>query len=151
MVTVNSILPDTRDDVAAMLATVAAHLDPDGGRFVAIMPAYDATRHLRRLWHDHTLATTGSPAEAERVAAAFHRQRHMDDTLLRYADDGASPQSYHTPDSLDRELTAAGLELLEEPAKVHYPWELARRFDYGWFPDADEEIWDWFVVARRRR
>jgi len=27
---------------------------------------------------------------------------------------------------------------------------MTKRFDYGEFPDASEEIWDWFVVARVR-
>jgi len=24
---------------------------------------------------------------------------------------------------------------------------LTKRFDYGYFPEANQEIWDWFVVA----
>lgn len=41
----------------------------------------------------------------------------------------------------------ADLRLTCEPEKVYYPWELTRRFDYGYFPLAKEEIWDWFIVA----
>ncbi len=130
VVSVNSILPPTRSDVVGILRCVHRLLAP-GGRFLAILPSYDTTVYLRAL--------TGE-APAARLA---------DDKNLAYADDGAHVQSYHTPESIERELSEAGLVLDEPPQKVYYPWELTRRHGYGHFPDAPEQIWDWYVKAGR--
>lgn len=32
--------------------------------------------------------------------------------------------------------------------KLYYPWELTKKFKYGYFPGR-EKIWDWFVVAEK--
>jgi hypothetical protein len=40
------------------------------------------------------------------------------------------------------------LRIVGDMKKVLYPWEYARDFDYGYFPDKPE-IWDWFVEAER--
>ena len=40
--------------------------------------------------------------------------------------------------------------------EVYYPWDLTKKFDYGYFPfkckktkEKNKEIWDWFVVAEK--
>ena len=65
-----------------------------------------------------------------------------------FADDGLTSQAYHSPESMARELAEAGLRIVKGPTKVRYPWELVQRFDYGYFPEAPEEIWDWYVEAQ---
>jgi len=83
------------------------------------------------------------------VSHALARAKKVDPIDLKYADDGVSQQCYHTEGSLREELAAAGFDDQMHFEKVYYPWDLTKRFDYGYFPDAEEEIWDWLVIARR--
>ena len=82
------------------------------------------------------------------AARAWDLRHKSDDRQLLFADDGRTAQAYHSPESIADDLPKAGLHLVGEPVKVHYPWPLAERFDYGYFPDAPEEIWDWYVEAQ---
>lgn len=147
IVSINSLLPENRSEVGLMLTTIGDHLD-DSGVLLAILPSFDTTEYLRELWRDQYCRMSASTAHADRVATALKASKLVDDRQLQYADDGYTRQCYHTPESIEREFNAAGLELVGAPSKIYYPWELTRRFDYGYFPDATEEIWDWFVVAR---
>jgi SAM-dependent methyltransferase len=137
-VSVNSVLPPTRDEVVALFAAMARVLEP-GGRLLAILPSFDTTRYLRGLI---------AGRDGERVAAAWDARHLVDETSLLFADDGVTRQAYHTPESMQHELSRAGLRVVREPVKVRYPWELTARFDYGDFPDAPEEVWDWYVVVQ---
>lgn len=122
------------------------HLNP-GGRLYAILPSYDTTLYLQELWRDHYTRIMGDKAHADRIVDAFRRTKLANDEQASYADDGQVSQCYHTPGTIESEFHAAGLSIVREPRKVPYPWELTKRFDYGYFPEAKEEIWDWFVVA----
>ncbi len=82
---------------------------------------------------------------------ALKDAKKADDDNQMYADDGNNVQCYHTEDTIRAEFGSAGLRITEALEKVYYPWDLTREFDYGYFPDADEEIWDWFVVAEKVR
>ena len=146
IIAINSILPQARADVLPILETIRRHLTP-GGRLMAIMPSFDTNVYLRRLWLDYYSNALEDPLHAARIIDAFARSKKVDEVDLLYAEDGRSQQAYHTVDSIRDEFSAAGLRLIKEPTKVYYPWELVRRFDYGYFPDAPEEIWDWYVVA----
>lgn len=144
IISVNSILPQNRTDVVRILRAIRGHLKP-GGRLMAIMPAYDTTVYLRRLWLDYYSASLHDDAHAARVVDAFAKSKKVNDMELLYAEDSRTQQAYHTAESIKRELPAAGLALIQDPVKLYYPWSLVRRFDYGYFPHADEEIW----VVRR--
>lgn len=146
IVSVNAILPPARVQVHRMLAAVRRCLKP-GGRFAAILPSFDTTEYLRELWREHYRRTGLDKAGVEAKIAAFEQSRKMDARTLSYADDGHNRQCYHTAQSIAGEFSENGLRLAREPVKVYYPWELVRRFGYGYFPDSGEEIWDWFVVA----
>lgn len=111
----------------------------------AIMPSYDTTLYLQKLWREHYTNSLGS-SHADRIVRALRRNKLANDDEASYADDGQISQCYHTPETIKRELRAAGLRCVREPKEVRYPWELANRFDYGFF-EGKEEIWDWFVVA----
>ena len=73
----------------------------------------------------------------------------VDEEMLAYADDGYHLQCYHTPQSILEETALAGLKLNSVPQKVYYPWELCRQFGYGFYPQSQQEIWDWFIVAEK--
>ena len=138
-VSVNSVLPSTRGEVVELFAAMARALEPDG-TLLAILPSFDTTRYVRDLIADRDGGAAGRAWDA----------RHLvDESQLLFADDGVHVQAYHSPASIADELPRAGLRIVGEPKKVHYPWELTSRFDYGDFPDAPEEVWDWYVVAQR--
>lgn len=145
IVSSNSVLPRDRRDVVKMLAVMRRHLAP-GGRLYAILPSYDTTLYLQGLWRKHYRETLKSRQHADRIVEAFRKNKRANDDEYSYADEGQVVQCYHTPDTIRREFHAAGLRYVREPRKVHYPWQLANRFDYGNF-EGEEEIWDWFVVA----
>jgi SAM-dependent methyltransferase len=148
IISVNSIIPKTREDVIKLFKKIRSCLEPNG-RLVAILPSFDAAEYLHRLWKEHYLTQTNNEKHAERVIRALEETKRMNRTDYSYADDGHSIQCYHTPDTIQIELKKSGLRLLTSAKKIYYPWDLARRFDYGYFEDAKEEIWDWFIVAER--
>lgn len=146
IISVNAILPPHRYQVTQMLETVAASLAPEG-EFWAIMPSFDTTQRLAEYMQQDIATRTGKDDAAEAVKA-FLASKLSDPATCSYADDGINPQCYHTPASMMRDFTAAGLLMQAQPEKVYYPWDLTRRFDYGFFP-GKEEIWDYFVRARK--
>jgi len=141
---VNAILPTSRGQVVDILQGIRRHLRP-GGKLVAILPSYDTTIYLRELWRSHYAARVNDD-HADRIIRAFTDAKKADDKTSSYADDGRTCQCYHTPATIEEEFTQAGLQV-ERQEKVRYPWSLVKRFDYGSFPEASEEIWDWYVVA----
>lgn len=145
IISVNAILPPHRDQVTQMLETVASSLAPNG-EFWAIMPSFDTTQRLADYMRQDMAAKIGED-EAAKATEVFLASKLSDPTTCSYADDGIHSQCYHTPESMERDFATAGL-LMESPQKVYYPWDLTRRFDYGFFP-GKEEIWDYFVIARK--
>ena len=139
VVSINSVLPPAREEVVPLLAVMRQALAPDG-RLLAILPSYDTTRFLRRLI---------AARDGEQAANEWDVRHLSDDGQLLFADDGVTRQAYHSPESMADELPRAGLCIVGDPVKVRYPWSLTSRFDYGDFPDAPEEVWDWYVVAQR--
>lgn len=147
-VVVNSILPSERSEVHELLVAIAENLQPDGW-LMGIFPSFDTTEYLLDLWRDEYRRASGSRVHGERVRETLSRAKMVDAVSLKYADDGVSQQCYHTEQSLRDELVAAGFSSQMHLEKVYYPWELTKKFDYGYFPGAAEEIWDWLVITRR--
>lgn len=148
IISVNSVLPKNRELVLALLIKMRACLKPSG-KIVAILPSFDTTKYLKELWKEYYRKSTQNEKHVARIERAFIETKKMDDSQLSYSDDGHNSQCYHTEASIIKEFPESGLRLTMKPEKVYYPWELTRRFDYGYFPNAKEEIWDWFVVAER--
>lgn len=144
----NSILPDARGDVLRILRCIRGHLKQNG-QLWAIMPSFDTTEFLRGLWYKHYRKRFRSRKHARRLIEFFDRTKRFNPEILSYADDGVVSQCYHTPKSMVKEFKGAGLRILGVPRKLRYPWELTKKFDYGDFPNAKEEIWDWFIKATR--
>jgi SAM-dependent methyltransferase len=131
----NSILPNSRKEVVAIFKKLGSLLLPKG-ELLAILPSFDTTLYLQELRRKEN-------KQDNNVNILF------DEEILAYADDGYHLQCYHTPQSILEETALAGLKLKTAPQKVYYPWELCRKFGYGFFPRSQEEIWDWFVVAEK--
>jgi|GEM_PF-3760414 len=129
----NSILPGSREEVIAIFKKLHSLLLPDG-KLLAILPSFDTTMYLNELRVNNN----------ETVDNIL-----VDEETLAYADDGHHLQCYHTPQSIRNETSLSGLKLIADLRKVYYPWELCRQFGYGYFPQSEEEIWDWFMVAEK--
>ena len=129
----NSILPASREEVVAIFNKLRTLLSPKG-KLLAILPSFDTTLYLQELLESEN-------KDSQNVSARMKKE------ALAYADDGYHFQCYHTPRSILEETTLGGLKLTTEPRKVYYPWELCRQFGYGYYPQSQEEIWDWFIVA----
>ena len=145
ILSVNSILPPERHTVVDIFHGVSENLAP-GGMLWAILPSFDTTEYLENCVFEASCRSCGVEI-AEQERARFRSARKSDSAEVCYADDGVYVQCFHTPQSIEREMTLGGLRLVEPLQKVYYPWDLAQRFDYGFFP-GQEEIWDWFAVAK---
>ena len=132
----NSILPESRDYVVSIFTKLASLL-ADNGMLIAILPSFDTILYLKSL------------REKNADDNDFETRMNIDE--LAYADDGDHLQCYHTINSIYRETELSGLSLMACPIKVYYPWGLCQKYDYGYYPHADEEIWDWFIVALKAK
>lgn len=136
IISVNSILPENRSDVLAIFHKLA-NLLTDNGKLLAILPSFDTTQYLKSLRESNSSVNNSSD--------------RSDIDTLAYADDGTHMQCYHTSTSILNETKLSGLSLEGLPEKIYYPWDLCRRYGYGYFPEASEEIWDWFIVAQKAK
>ena len=147
IVSTNSILPERRSDIVPMWKAMGSALKP-GGKIIAILPSFDTVEYLLTLWEQHYSATR-SREQVDRLINAFVKVKNINRHELSYAEDGRNVQCYHTRATIESDLKSAGLRLEGKLEKVYYPWNLTKRFDYGYFPNAKEEIWDWFAVVVR--
>jgi SAM-dependent methyltransferase len=146
IISVNSIIPQERKDVHAILSGIRRHLYP-GGKVMAILPSFDAIIYLQRLWEERFTEELGDVEKARKAVLELFASKRTDGIYYLYAPDGVTRQSYHTENSIRTEFRKAGLGLTQAPQKVRYPWDLAQQFGYGRFPNASQEVWDWYVVA----
>lgn len=137
IVAVNSVLPPERADVQPALMSMRSSLQPEG-MLLTIMPSYDTWEHLTACYKKHKTANELNE---------FLHSRILDERDLSVHLKGCFKQCYHTPESINREFATAGLSLVGAPQKVRYPWRMAEKFGYGYFPQ-EEEVWDWFVMAK---
>lgn len=147
IISTNSIVPKQREDVLKIFAGMARNLK-NNGRLLMILPSYDTCLALVDYWAEHYRKSSNNEAYVQRCVAAFRTAKKMDDETCSFADDGVHAQCFHTPTSIEQELGGAGFEILEMK-KVEYPWDYAKKFDYGYFP-RKPEIWDWFVEAKKK-
>jgi len=148
IISTNSVLPRRREDVPKIFRGMERNLK-DGGRLLMILPSYDTCLALVDYWAEYYRRLSNDETYVLRCIAAFRDAKKMDDETLSFADDGLHSQCFHTPQSIQKELNECGLEIVGSLHKIHYPWEYAKKFDYGYFPDK-EEIWDWFVEAKKK-
>lgn len=145
-----------------MLRQIAKTLKPNG-MFVAVLPSFDAVEYLKKLEFKRfkesraedlpkLLKTKPLKSIVSYLWACldtwklFHRERRMNRRKKLYADDNVNIQRFIQGREIKSLLAKAGLTLRQSPEKLHYSWDLAKRFNYGYFLE-EEEIWDWFIVA----
>lgn len=145
--TINTIAPATPGDAKRILREIFKSLRA-GGLFVAIFPSFDTVLYQRDLTYTAYVENRLPPREArEKTDDYFVGRNKLDLERGMYADDGVHSQKFFTEEEVNSLLTATGFQdvLMK---KVLYPWDLAKKHGYGYFP-GQPEIWDWFASARR--
>jgi SAM-dependent methyltransferase len=119
------------------------------GLFIAIFPAIDTVIHQRVLTIKGLIQTGYSEREAIHEADSYFVDRNkLDKNRQLYADNGVHLQRFFDLNEIKFFIQHKANLSLVQAQKVFYPWEIAKQYGYGYFP-GEEEIWDWFVVARK--
>ena len=77
----------------------------------------------------------------------FYHDRKMNNRKKLYADDGVNIQRFFHDNDIKPLFEKFGLNIIE-CKKLKYPWDLAEKFGYGYFPE-EKKIWDRFIVAEK--
>ena len=119
-----------------------------GGLFVAIFPSFDTVLYQRELTYASYIGQGLSCEEArEKTDDYFVRRKKLNLEKGTYADDGIHDQKFFTEDEIHALLQVTGFkDIVTE--KVLYPWDLSKKYGYGYFP-GKPEIWDWFCHAHK--
>jgi SAM-dependent methyltransferase len=119
-----------------------------GGLFVAIFPSFDTVLYQRELTYASYIEQGLTCEEAkEKTDDFFVRRNKLNLEKGTYADDRIHDQKFFTEDEIHALLQVIGfIDIATE--KVLYPWDLSKKYGYGYFP-GKPEIWDWFCHAQK--
>lgn len=151
VISVNSILPPSREQVSILFQNLKNILKKDGW-FLGILPSFDTILFLRDLWKEYWEGIYRKDL-ADVCVETFDNLRRVNIDEMIYSDDGKILQCYHNPHSLKSDLENVGFGISGDwkPEKVTYPWELVEKYGYANFKDSTEdEIWDWYVEAKSK-
>lgn len=145
---INTIAPHdisvAKDMVKEIFEILRTH-----GLFVVIFPSFDTVLYQRELTYTGYIEQGLGRKEAqEKTDDYFSKRNKIDLKKGLYAEDGIHVQKFFTNEEVCSMLQGIGFTVLTSE-KVLYPWELSRKYGYGYFPDKPE-IWDWFFVARKK-
>lgn len=167
---INSILPRNPNDTPKMIQEIYKALKP-GGLFIGILPSFDTVLYLKKLWLEdyfnklenkrkaklksnfpysmaHWFKKEKNKWKAELETYLEFRKRKLNKRKHLYADDFVNVQRFiHESEIKDLLVDDADFKILHKD-KVIYPWEVCKKYNYEYFPGNDE-IWDWFVVAKK--
>ena len=127
----NSITDDTAASSFRMFDQIAGTL-VEGGVLLALFPSLDATLHVVELYLDY---------DGE-VPEDFG---HIDARGV-YESEGFR-QKFWTPEEIEDACKRNGLAV-ERLVKIHFPWSVMAECGWGDF-EGEEEVWDWYLVARK--
>lgn len=126
---INSISPARASDVSGVFHQVASALKR-GGLLMAVLPSLDAFEYLLAL--------------AKRLRVRLPDVGRVDEHGMFH--EGGEQQKFYAPAEITRLCEANRLRVLALE-KVRYPWNLMRRFGWGYFPGRPR-LWDWALMAR---
>lgn len=139
VVTVNSVLSPSLDEVDQILTEMAACLKP-GGLLAGIFPSMESVIYESGLILDREREQSTSEAEALRRAQRKAR-RNCYDFIAGLYTEGEDRQKFYYSFELRRRLQKAGFKGLQF-GKVLYPW-CEEEGDAAFA--AEPRLWDWFV------
>ena len=132
-VSINSICPPTAKQAKLMFDGIARSIKAQG-RLILVLPSLDTMYYLERLFWRHHRRPWGGGRINEKEGA--------------FVEPDGFQQKFFTPHEIVRLCAWKGLRIVRME-KIRYPWELMRRFGWGFFPGRPR-LWDWYVVADRR-
>lgn len=150
---INSILPRDHTDMPVMLREIASSIKKNG-LFIAILPSFDTVIDLKnldekKLRTKYTCEGKKNPAKlAKKEVNRIYREKKLDVKHSIYADDGVNPQRFFKKKEIDSVLKEVKLSELQLE-KFLYPWNLCKQYGWGYHPDEQECVYDWFLVARK--
>jgi SAM-dependent methyltransferase len=125
---VSSISPARPGLAGRVFDQVVSSLKPDG-TLMAVLASLDAFHYLVAL--------------ADRLGAELPDVGRVDAHGMFH--EGGEQQQFFTPTHI-RQLCAASRLRVRGLTKVRYPWQLVRRFGWGYFPGRPR-LWDWYLVG----
>lgn len=148
-------------DIAFMVNAIAVNHDTPGivlreinkcihpnGLLAGIFPSFDTVLHLKELTYNKYISEGLSTHLADKkIREEFDKKHKMDEKDAFYSEDGVHIQKFFREEEIKDLIEKAGFTI-SRVEKVLYPWELCRKFGYGYFPGEDE-IWDWFILAQK--
>lgn len=150
---INSILPRDPDDMPKMLEQISSTI-VTGGLFIAILPSFDTVLELKRLEENKLIkkyeeeGKTNAAKLAKKKVNKKCKERKLNEKRGIYADDKVNPQRFFKKSEIWSLLKNVNLlEIKRE--EFSYPWVICRRYHWGYHPDTQESIYDWFLVARK--
>ncbi|MFZ3077498.1 MAG: methyltransferase domain-containing protein [Candidatus Aenigmatarchaeota archaeon] len=148
VVATNSILPGSISEADRMIAEIHKSLK-DGGVFVAVMALIETSNYLARLKFERLISEGISEIAAIRRIRKEYQEEKKFDGIFGFMRDGSNNlvQKYFYRDELKLMLKKAGFRALSI-GKLRYGWEHCRKYNYDYFPGADE-IYDWLVIAKK--
>lgn len=147
-ISTNSLLPPAPDTARRMFREVLSTVVP-GGLFLGVLPSGDTIEHLVNCRINQLIDEGYTPDKARRTTREYYHEKHQFDPGLGvYADDpdGEHPQTMWWPEDIRSVLHDESF-VVNDLRKVYYPWEACKKFDWGYFPEA-ERVWDWAVRAQ---
>jgi SAM-dependent methyltransferase len=126
---ISSISPARPGLAGTVFGEVVSCLRP-GGTLMAVLASLDAFHYLVAL--------------ADRLGVELPDLGRVDAHGMFH--EGGEQQQFFTPAHVRRlcDETRLGVRAL---SKVRYPWQLVRRFGWGYFPGRPR-LWDWYLVGR---
>ncbi len=147
VVSIGSLISSTIGGSERMLAETHRILK-NRGVFVGMVPSIDTAIHLALLKIDELRQKGMSESEACRIVMEEFQLHQFDAVRGLISDNpGRVPAKYFHPFEIRYRFEKAGFSDVRME-KLYYPWEYCRDHFYGYFP-GHEEIWDWFVTAKK--
>jgi SAM-dependent methyltransferase len=126
---ISSISPARPGLASRVFREVVSSLKP-GGTLLAVLPSLDAFQYLLAL--------------AGRLGVDLPDVGRVDSRGMFH--EGGERQKFFAPAEI-RQLCEEGRVQVQSLRKVRYPWQLMRRFGWGYFPGRPK-LWDWYLVGR---
>lgn len=130
---INSISPPRTQQVDPIVRELTRVHKP-GGFLLAVFPSWDTVEYLLELATIHNARLEGISRKISEAGI--------------FADPTGFRQKFFHKSEIETLCAVHGWKI-ETIEKVRYPWSMMQRYGWGYFPN-HEEVWDWYVMARKR-
>ena len=147
ILSVNALQPPKRSDVVSILKNMRDSLAPGGEIFLNI-PSFEALSHLIQYFVMDRANLYGIE-KARKIGKEFEERTGYDPiTCSSFFPHIQARQCLHSRETLEHEISLAGLKFKSPLQKVAYPRSVVKqRWDID-YPEM-EEYWNWFCVLEK--